>query len=229
MRNGQRVPCVLTGKWFRRPSLPPSGCGHAGVREPCRVIFIEDAERRESKSLLCTPSGIDLKAHICTYRPRKADIQHGGLEARLLPLQGGGHGRHATGHGATNRCVSQIQSPPAAPSGTGAHSTSDSARHETGGDAIVRLPIPSADPADPLNWGSGRKLTLLSVASFYAFTANFIGSNIAPALTLWFTEFPQEPKPYSELVYFIAVRRIPLILQPRIDVSQRHGLLDDGG
>lgn len=44
------------------------------------------------------------------------------------------------------------------------------------------------------------------MASFYAFTANFISSNIAPALSLWFTEFPQEPKPFPELVYFIAVR-----------------------
>ena len=85
------------------------------------------------------------------------------------------------------------------------NSRSDSARHETGGNAIVRLPIPSADPADPLNWGTGRKFGLLFVASFYAFTANFISSNIAPALALWFTEFPQEPKPFSELVYFIAV------------------------
>lgn len=71
---------------------------------------------------------------------------------------------------------------------------------------FLKLPAPSADPADPLNWAPWRKLALLLVGSVYAFTANFISSNIAPALSLWFMAFPKEPKPYPELVYFIAVR-----------------------
>ncbi|SPO01430.1 related to HOL1 protein [Cephalotrichum gorgonifer] len=80
---------------------------------------------------------------------------------------------------------------------------------EKGGDAepaqIRRFPVPSADPADPLNWAPWRKFAALLVGSVYAFTANFISSNIAPALTLWFQTFPQERKTYPELVYFIAV------------------------
>lgn len=43
------------------------------------------------------------------------------------------------------------------------------------------------------------------MGSFYAFTGNYLGSNIAPALTLWFQTFPHEHRTYPELVYFIAV------------------------
>lgn len=71
---------------------------------------------------------------------------------------------------------------------------------------FLKLPVPSSDPADPLNWAPWRKFALLLVGSFYAFTANFASANIAPALSLWFPTFPQEPKTFPELVYFIAVR-----------------------
>lgn len=70
---------------------------------------------------------------------------------------------------------------------------------------IVKFPTPSADPADPVNWAPWRKLALLLVASVYAFTANYISSNIAPALTLWPAVYPKEQKTLPQLVYFIAV------------------------
>ncbi|KAL2135112.1 hypothetical protein VTI74DRAFT_9705 [Chaetomium olivicolor] len=70
---------------------------------------------------------------------------------------------------------------------------------------LVRFPKPLDSPRDPLNFPVWRKTAALLVASIYAFVANYTSSLIAPALQLWPAAFPQEPKPFSELAYVIAV------------------------
>ncbi|POS68680.1 major facilitator superfamily transporter [Diaporthe helianthi] len=72
-------------------------------------------------------------------------------------------------------------------------------------DEIVRFPKPSADPADPLNWASWRKVTLLLTASSYAFIGNFASSGLAPALQAYNTNFPTDPQPFSQLTQLVAV------------------------
>lgn len=72
--------------------------------------------------------------------------------------------------------------------------------------SLIRFPQPSEDPADPLNWAQWRKFGLLLTVSLYSFVGNFTSSGIAPALSLWFKEFPHDVRPFSDLSYFIAVR-----------------------
>ncbi|CCF43117.1 major facilitator superfamily transporter [Colletotrichum higginsianum] len=71
--------------------------------------------------------------------------------------------------------------------------------------SLIRFPQPSEDPADPLNWAQWRKFGLLLTVSLYSFVGNFTSSGIAPALSLWFKEFPHDVRPFSDLSYFIAV------------------------
>ncbi|KFA72626.1 hypothetical protein S40288_09901 [Stachybotrys chartarum IBT 40288] len=69
---------------------------------------------------------------------------------------------------------------------------------------IVKVPLPSNSPRDPLNYETWRKITALVVVSIYAFVANFTSSVIAPALQLWPLAFPRDPQPYHVLSYPIA-------------------------
>jgi hypothetical protein len=70
---------------------------------------------------------------------------------------------------------------------------------------LVNFPKPSNSPRDPLNFPLWQKIAALLVASIYAFIGNYTASSIAPVLQLWFSTYPQEPKPFSELSYIIAV------------------------
>ncbi|KAF6819451.1 MFS transporter [Colletotrichum plurivorum] len=71
--------------------------------------------------------------------------------------------------------------------------------------SLIRYPQPSEDPADPLNWPAWRKFGLLLAVGLYSFTGNFTSASIAPALQLWFKTFPTQPRPFSDLTYFIAI------------------------
>ncbi|KAJ3959021.1 hypothetical protein N0V92_004397 [Colletotrichum tropicale] len=70
--------------------------------------------------------------------------------------------------------------------------------------SLIRFPQPSEDPADPLNWPTWRKFGLLLTVGLYSFAGNFTSASIAPALQLWFKEFPTDHRPFSDLTYFIA-------------------------
>ncbi|KKY36324.1 putative major facilitator superfamily transporter [Diaporthe ampelina] len=72
-------------------------------------------------------------------------------------------------------------------------------------DEIVRFPRPSADPADPLNWASWRKVAVLLTTSIYAFVGNFASAGLAPALQAYNTNFPNDPQPFSQLTQLVAV------------------------
>ncbi|KAK4034617.1 major facilitator superfamily domain-containing protein [Parachaetomium inaequale] len=75
---------------------------------------------------------------------------------------------------------------------------------------LLKFPKPSNSPRDPLNLPLWRKIAALLVASVYAFVSNYISSSIAPVLQLWFSAYPQEPKPFSELSYIIAINLLCL-------------------
>lgn len=72
-------------------------------------------------------------------------------------------------------------------------------------DRIIYYPLPTADPADPLNWATWRKTACVTTVAFYAFVANFISASIAPALPLWNLSFPHDPKPVNALMELVAV------------------------
>ncbi|KAF7547595.1 hypothetical protein G7Z17_g7637 [Cylindrodendrum hubeiense] len=57
-------------------------------------------------------------------------------------------------------------------------------RNEGSSVELIKVPHPSNDPADPLNWPTWRKFAALLVASLFAFTGNFVSASIAPALEL---------------------------------------------
>ncbi|KAK0727823.1 major facilitator superfamily domain-containing protein [Lasiosphaeria miniovina] len=71
-------------------------------------------------------------------------------------------------------------------------------------DRVANFPVPTADPADPLNWARWRKFSCLAAVSSYAFVANFVSASLAPALPIWNLSFPQSPRPPEDLVQFIA-------------------------
>lgn len=130
-------------------------------------------------------------------------IHHGCLEVCLLAVKGGDQGRDAPGHRQAHRYAHQSPAicPPLANPSEG-HVEKERGAEQA---EIRRLPVPSADPADPLNWAPWRKFAALLVGSIYAFTGNYLSANVAPALALWFETFPRERKTYPELVYFVAV------------------------
>ncbi|KAH6888108.1 major facilitator superfamily transporter [Thelonectria olida] len=70
---------------------------------------------------------------------------------------------------------------------------------------IVKVPQPSADPADPLNWPTWRKFSVLLVASLFAFAGNFLSASIAPALQLLYHGFVPPTRSFTELTYYISV------------------------
>ncbi|RKL07616.1 hypothetical protein BFJ71_g2216 [Fusarium oxysporum] len=61
------------------------------------------------------------------------------------------------------------------------------------------------DPQDPLNFPRWHKIAALSVASLYAFTANYTSGIIAPAFQLWPMIFPKDPRSLSQLSILIAI------------------------
>jgi hypothetical protein len=72
-------------------------------------------------------------------------------------------------------------------------------------DRVAKNPAPTSDPADPLNWAPWRKISCLTTVSLYAFVCNFISASIAPALPIWNLSFPQDPRPFDDLMRFVAV------------------------
>lgn len=77
-------------------------------------------------------------------------------------------------------------------------------------DRVAKYPLPTSDPADPLNWPQWRKVACMSTLSFYAFVSNYISAALAPALPAWNPSFPQDPRPIHELMELVAVFRSPL-------------------
>ncbi|ETS85883.1 hypothetical protein PFICI_03908 [Pestalotiopsis fici W106-1] len=73
------------------------------------------------------------------------------------------------------------------------------------GDVTIRFPRPSADPADPLNWAPWRKHTVLLVASLFALFSNFTSASLAPGLSLWAMNYPNDPRPFPILARLMAV------------------------
>ncbi|KAL2257811.1 hypothetical protein VTK26DRAFT_9136 [Humicola hyalothermophila] len=71
-------------------------------------------------------------------------------------------------------------------------------------DRVAKYPLPTSDPADPLNWPTWRKVVCMTTVAYYAFVANFISASIAPALPLWNLSFPRDPRPVKELTGFVA-------------------------
>jgi len=72
-------------------------------------------------------------------------------------------------------------------------------------DRVVKFPLPTSDPADPLNWAPWRKFACLATVSLYAFVCNFASASLAPALPMWDLWFPLDPRPFRDLTKFIAV------------------------
>ncbi|KAK0652357.1 major facilitator superfamily domain-containing protein [Cercophora newfieldiana] len=72
-------------------------------------------------------------------------------------------------------------------------------------DDLIRFPVPTSDPADPLNWAPWRKISCLTIICLYAFVCNFISASIAPALPIWNLSFPQDPRLFDDLMRFVAL------------------------
>lgn len=68
-------------------------------------------------------------------------------------------------------------------------------------------PMPTEDPADPLNWADWRKISCMSTVALYAFVANYISASMAPALPVWNRSFPRDRKPLEDLTQLVAVGR----------------------
>ncbi|EAQ86360.1 hypothetical protein CHGG_07613 [Chaetomium globosum CBS 148.51] len=72
------------------------------------------------------------------------------------------------------------------------------------GDSVVKVPTPTADPADPLNWSRWRKVTCMLSVAYYVFVANYISSSLAPALPLWNHVFPHDQRPMQDLIQLVS-------------------------
>ncbi|KAK0619731.1 major facilitator superfamily domain-containing protein [Immersiella caudata] len=72
-------------------------------------------------------------------------------------------------------------------------------------DRVAKYPVPTSDPADPLNWEPWRKMSCLGSVSLYAFVCNFISASITPALPIWNLSFPHDPRPFDDLIRFVAL------------------------
>ncbi|KAL4911355.1 hypothetical protein BDW74DRAFT_164877 [Aspergillus multicolor] len=71
---------------------------------------------------------------------------------------------------------------------------------------LILVPQPSPDPADPLNWASWRKATVLICVSVYAFIGNFTSSSIASAFPLYATPLAfNPPVSMGRLSHLVAV------------------------
>ncbi|CAO2657355.1 Nn.00g034810.m01.CDS01 [Neocucurbitaria sp. VM-36] len=83
---------------------------------------------------------------------------------------------------------------------------------QTSHDEIRLVPLPSADPADPLNLPFWRKLAILFVMSLHPFVVNFTSSSLASALPIYASTpvFGFPPKEFSQLTYLIAVNILML-------------------
>ncbi|KAK4191254.1 major facilitator superfamily domain-containing protein [Podospora australis] len=71
-------------------------------------------------------------------------------------------------------------------------------------DRISKYPLPTVDPADPLNWAPWRKVACMFSVSLYAFSSNFVAACIAPALPAWNIAFPDKPRELLQLMQFVA-------------------------
>jgi hypothetical protein len=75
---------------------------------------------------------------------------------------------------------------------------------------LILVPQPSSDPADPLNWATWRKTTILVLMSLYAFIGNFTSASIASAFPLYATPLAfNPPVSMGDLSHLVAVR-VPL-------------------
>ncbi|KAK3997532.1 major facilitator superfamily domain-containing protein [Cladorrhinum sp. PSN332] len=71
-------------------------------------------------------------------------------------------------------------------------------------DRVANYPMPTLDPADPLNWAPWRKVACMVSVSLYALVANFISACMAPTLPVWNLEFPDDPKEVDQLMQLVA-------------------------
>jgi hypothetical protein len=72
-------------------------------------------------------------------------------------------------------------------------------------DRLAKYPVPTSDPADPLNWTLWMKNSCLVTVAFYAFVCNFISESIVPALSIWNISFPHDSRPLDSLALFVSV------------------------
>ncbi|KAF1984852.1 MFS general substrate transporter [Aulographum hederae CBS 113979] len=71
---------------------------------------------------------------------------------------------------------------------------------------VHRVPRPSSDPADPLNWGKWRKAGVVLTMSLYALIANFASGSISSVFPVYATPLAfNPPVPFTELSRLIAV------------------------
>ncbi|KAK4239378.1 major facilitator superfamily domain-containing protein [Achaetomium macrosporum] len=71
-------------------------------------------------------------------------------------------------------------------------------------DRVNLYPIPTNEPADPLNWLRWRKVACMASLALYAFVANYISASMAPALPLWNREFRRDHRPVKDLMQLVA-------------------------
>ncbi|KAK5654931.1 hypothetical protein OQA88_6687 [Cercophora sp. LCS_1] len=77
-------------------------------------------------------------------------------------------------------------------------------------DRLAKYPIPTSDPADPLNWAPWRKSACVATVSFYAFVATFVSASLLPALSIWNLSFPDRLLPRGDLMQFVAFNALLL-------------------
>jgi hypothetical protein len=73
--------------------------------------------------------------------------------------------------------------------------------------AVQKWPVPSLDPADPLNWPAWRKYSVLVCMSLWAWLSNFQAAGISSALPLMVPAFirTEGPLPFPTLTRLISV------------------------
>ncbi|KAK1760424.1 major facilitator superfamily domain-containing protein [Echria macrotheca] len=72
-------------------------------------------------------------------------------------------------------------------------------------DRVAKHPVPTSDPADPLNWAAWRKYACLGTLCLYAFVASFVSASLTPALAVWNPAYrPDDPRPLKQLFQFVS-------------------------
>ncbi|KAJ5728883.1 uncharacterized protein N7483_003391 [Penicillium malachiteum] len=78
--------------------------------------------------------------------------------------------------------------------------------HTDQDDILVLIPKPSADPADPLNWATWRKVMVLLSLCYYTFVGNVVATTLTSALGYLEIAFPTIP--YAKLIRALAVNTL---------------------
>lgn len=93
-------------------------------------------------------------------------------------------------------------------------------------DVLRLVPLPSSDPADPLNWPMWRKIAVLLCVSLYSFVSNFSSSSMASALPVYATPLAfMPPVPFARLTQLIAVSTEQRSPKPSLTKVQVNALM----